>query len=110
MSLFKEKILDYMNDCMNVRQTQDYIENQKLLDEYLNNLSEYLEKYPDKETIEDLVVNVLIATNQLNDTLRYFDFHTAFFIGLNIGREANNEHYKQLIDSINSLISFQKKH
>lgn len=107
MSLFKEKILECMNDCMKIRQTKDYIENQKLLDECMNKLSEYLKEYPDKEIIEDLVADILIAENRVTESLRYFDFYSAFLIGLNIGKESNSQKYDQLISSINELVSFE---
>ncbi|MGN1183421.1 MAG: hypothetical protein ACI4SR_10480 [Faecalibacillus sp.] len=110
MSLFKEKILECMDDCMKIRQTKEYIENQKLLDECMNKLSEYLKEYPDKEFIEDLVADILIAENRVNESLRYFDFYSAFLIGLNVGRESNNQKYDKLISSINELVSFVEKH
>lgn len=69
MSLFKEKILEYIDDCMKIRQTKDYIENQKLLDECMNKLTEYLKEYPDKDIIEDLVADLLIAENRVNEAL-----------------------------------------
>lgn len=110
MSLFKEKILECMDDCMKIRQTKDYIENQKMLDECMNKLNEYLKDYPDKEIIEDLVADILIAENRVNEALRYFDFYSAFLIGLNVGRESNSQKYEQLISSINELVSFDEKH
>ena len=109
MSLFKEKILEYMDDCMKIRQTRDYIENQKLLDECMNKLNEYLKDCPDKEIIEDLVANILIAENRVNEALRYFDFYSAFFIGLNVGKESNGQKYDKLISSINELVLFNEK-
>lgn len=106
MSLFKEKILECMDDCMKIKQTKDYIENQKLLNERMNKLSEYLKKYPDKEIIEDLVADILITENRVTESLRYYDFYSAFLIGLSVGRESNSQKYKQLISSINELVSF----
>lgn len=110
MNLFKEKILECMDECMKIRQTKDYIENQKMLDECMNKLSEFLIEYPDKEIIEDLVADILIAENQVSESLRYFDFYSAFLIGLNVGKESNSQKYEQLINSINELVSFEDNH
>lgn len=110
MNLFKEKILECMDECMKIRQTKDYIENQKMLDECMNKLNDYLKNYPDKEIIEDLVADILIAENQVSESLRYFDFYSAFLIGLNVGKESNSQKYEQLINSINELVSFEDNH
>lgn len=105
MSLFKEKLLECMNECMKAKKSQDYIKSQKLLDDCMTKLSNYLEKYPDKEEIKNLVVDIMIAHSRLYDILRYSDFHTAFFIGLKVGRESNNDQFDLLIDKINELIA-----
>lgn len=110
MNLFKEKILECMDECMKIKQTKDYIENQKMLDECMTKLNDYLKNYPDKEIIEDLVTDIMIAENQVSESLRYFDFYSAFLIGLNVGKESNSQKYEQLISSINELVSFDKKY
>lgn len=109
MNLFKEKLLECINDCMKAKESQDYIKNQKLLDDYMNKLSDYLEKYPYKEEIKDMIVDIMIVHNRLYDALRYSDFHTAFFIGLRVGRESNNTQFDIPIDKINELIVNDKQ-
>lgn len=76
----------------------------------MNKLSEYLKENPNKEIIEDPVADILIAENRINDALRYFDFYSAFLIGLNVGRESNSQKYEKLINSINELVSFENNH
>ena len=75
----------------------------------LVSLADYLEKYPYKEEINDMIVDIMIVHNRLYDALRYSDFHTAFFIGLRVVRESNNTQFDILIDKINELIVNDKQ-
>lgn len=105
MSLFKEKLLEYLNECKKAKENPDYIKNRKLLDDYMNKLNDYLENYPNKEEIKDMIVDIMIINNRVYDVLRYSDFHTAFFTGLKVGRKSNNDQFDLLIDKINELIA-----
>lgn len=105
MNPFKEKIIDYLdekNEYMQIEKDKDFIKCKELSTECMNLLSDYLEKYEDKEIIKDMVANILIADNQVSNIIRCYDFKIAFFIGLKIGAKSTNEKYDDLIKMLNN--------
>lgn len=107
MNPFREKILIYLdekNEYIKIKDDEDYKEQEQQLSQCMNKLSCYLKNHKDKEIIQNLVTDILIANDRLNNVLRCYDFHTAFFIGLKLGKESHNSQYDCLIDKLNELV------
>lgn len=107
MNPFREKILIYLdekNEYIKIKDDEDYKEQEQQLSQCMDKLSCYLKNHKDKEIIQNLVTDILIANDRLNNVLRCYDFHTAFFIGLKLGKASHNIQYDYLIDKLNELI------
>lgn len=105
MNQLEERILEYMDEQIDLKENKELIKNQQLLLEYMDQLNSYLEKDHDKEIIKELIVNILTINNRINDTLRYLDFPIIFSLGFQLSKESENSQYHQFIDNINKLIN-----
>lgn len=107
MNPLREKILIYLdekNEYIKIKDDEEYKNASQELSQSMNNLSDYLKDHKDKEIIQEYVAEILIASDCLNNVLRCFDFHTAFFIGLKLGKEVHKKHYTNLIDKLDDLV------
>jgi|GEM_PF-4777361 len=107
MNPLREKILTYLdekNECIKMTDDEDYKTADHELSKCMNSLSDYLNSHKDKDIILEYVADILIASGTLNDVIRCCDFHTAFFIGLKLGKEIHNCQYDVLIDKLNKLV------
>lgn len=107
MNPLREKILIYLdekNEYIRIKDDEEYKNANQELSKCMNNLSDYLKDHKDKEIIQEYVADILIASGCLDNVLRCFDFHTAFFIGLKVGKEIHKKHYTDLIDKLDDLV------
>lgn len=105
MNPLREKILTYLDEKNEyIKDDEEYKNANQELSQSMNNLSDYLKDHKDKEIIQEYVAEILIASDCLNNVLRCFDFHTAFFIGLKLGKEVHKKHYTNLIDKLDDLV------